>query len=285
MSYLTRYQNLALNLTRRTLKPRVIFNPVSLPFSIQSTQLDKEKNRSLDISEKDIHVLSRNLVPSMSIIERTKQRAGYGFVYPQVRLRFAAANLFFSIQYQVDYDKFFRKLEAPDVMNSYCLITFFHVWLVSVALMRNDQSVRNYTTGLEVRRCLMKNMWTDIETRARKLNTSMNRKNSLRTYNTLNGIFNAFLFGFDEGLLGDDVALASAVWRHLFEMRELKDYSGVKDIVEYTRKNVNHLEKINDEDMFKNGLVSFIEFDQKEVDHLKVREKLITKFKARATSS
>ncbi len=244
------------------------------------TESKPTKQQESQITERDLQQsLTGIKTPPVSFIQRVKQTFGYGFKYPQNRLKFSAVNIFLSIQYQVDYDKFFKKIDAPDVMNSYCLVTFFHVWLVSVALMRNDQSQVNYITGLELRKYLVKNMWTDIEARARKLSSGMTRKNSLRTYNNLNSTFNAFLFGFDEGLLGDDVTLAGAVWRHLFEMRDVKDYKALADVVEYIRKNVNHIESISEEDLFKNGVVTFIDFDQKEIDHTKVREKLIERLR------
>jgi hypothetical protein len=123
-------------------------------------------------------------------------------------------------------------------------------------------------------------MWKDIETRAKKLKVGMNRKNSLKTYNNLNATFYAFFFGFDEGLLNDDTVLAGAVWRHLLDMRpELKDHAVLAEMCDYIRKNINHLESIIEKDIFTQGLVSFVDFDQNEVDHFKVRVKLLEKIK------
>lgn len=95
----------------------------------------------------------------------------------------AALRLYLCITYQVDYDKFFKKLDLPDVMYSFCLVTFLHVWLVSVALMQYGRS------GQFVRRVLIKNMWKDIETRAKKLNVSMNKEDKKNTYENLNNVF------------------------------------------------------------------------------------------------
>lgn len=242
---------------------------------------------SQDLNDQKIQQIEKMALakmPELPLTLKLKQKLGLGYRYPQQRLKFSAVNLYLSIQYQIDYDKFFKKLNAPDVMNSHCLVNFLHVWMICVALMRPEDPV-NYVTGIEIRNSLIRNMWTDIEKRARKLNASMNRKNSLKTYNTLNGTFYAFMLGFDEGLLGDDLTLAGAVWRHLFEMRDVEDYSAIKDMCEYIRKNVSHLEKISDEELFKNGIVTFVDFEQKEVDHFKVRPLLIQKMRSKVGSA
>ena len=103
----------------------------------------------------------------------------------------------------------------------------------------------------------------------------MNRKNQLKTYNTLNGVFQAFMFGFDEGILSDDHVLASAVWRHLFEMKEIEDFSSVATMCDYIRKNVAHMDKISELDLLRNGVVTFVDRDVKELDHLKARTKIL----------
>jgi cytochrome b pre-mRNA-processing protein 3 len=206
-----------------------------------------------------------------SFFQKVKESMGFqgSLKYPQPVLLYASYRLYLSIQYQVDYDKFFKLCNAPDVMYSFCLINFLHVWLVSVPLMQLG------STGLFVRKNLYKNMWKDIETRDRKLNRPMNKKNKLITYNHLNDIFRAFLFGFDEGILSDDTVLAGAVWRHILEMNEIQDYAVLGILCDYIRKNVAHLDKINEIDYLKHGIVSFIDLDQKELDHLKVRQRLI----------
>lgn len=195
--------------------------------------------------------------------------------YPQPVLTMASLRLYLCIQYQVDYDKFFQKCNYPDVMYSFCLITFLHVWLVSVALMQYGRS------GLFVRKLLHKNMWKDIETREKKLNSPMNKENKAKAYTHLDDIFRAFLFGFDEGLLSNDTVLAAAVWRHLLEMQDINDHALLGELCDYIRKNVQHLENISDVDILKNGIVSFVGFDQKDLDHSKVRLKILEKIKQR----
>ena len=210
-----------------------------------------------------------------SYFDKLKESLGLqgGLRHPQALLTIAGLRLYLCIQYQVNYDKLFQTCQMSDVMYSFCLITFLHVWLISIQLTQHGR------TGLHVRRLLHQNMWKDIETRARKLKASMNRKNQLKTYNTLNGVFQAFLFGFDEGILSDDHVLASAVWRHLFEMKEIEDFEAVGKMCDYIRKNVAHLDKINELDLLRNGVVSFVDMEAQELDHMKVRAKILAELR------
>jgi hypothetical protein len=108
----------------------------------------------------------------------------------------------------------------------------------------------------------------------------MNKENKLNTYNHLNDMFRVNMLSYDEGILSHDVILAETVWRNLMEMREIKDYGKLAEMCEYIRKNVHHLEtNITEIDLIKKGLVTFVPFDQSQVDHNKVREKIIEKLK------
>ena len=208
-----------------------------------------------------------------SIFDRLKKGLGFqtDYRYPQPVLSYAAFRLYLCIQYQVDYERFFRLCSLDDVMYSWCLITFLHCWMISLPLMQQGQ------TGLFVRRALYKNMWKDIETRERKLGRTMNKKNKSKAYNHLNDVFRGFLFGLDEGILSDDTVLAGAVWRHLMEQKEITDFANLGVLCEYIRKNAAHLDTINEMDLLKNGIVTLVGFDQLKIDHLKEREVLIHK--------
>lgn len=219
------------------------------------------KNQSLNLP----------MVTKQSIFQKLKESIGLqgSLKYPQPVLTYASYRLYMSIQYQVEYDKFFKLCESPDTMYSFCLVNFLHIWLVSIPLMHFGQ------TGLYVRKALYRNMWKDIETRDRKLKKPMKKEDKVKTYSHLNDIFRGFLVGFDEGLLSDDTVLAGAVWRHLFEQAPIKDYASLAKLVDYIRKNAQHLDGINEIDYLKHGIVTFIGLDEKEIDHLKARQNLI----------
>jgi hypothetical protein len=244
--------------------------------------LDQAKTQKEAKSSYELNQLSN--VPMLvrpSVFEKVKELLGFqgGYKYPQPALTLASVRLYLCIQYQIDYEKFYRQCQMEDVMYSFCLITFLHVWMLSVALMHHGRS------GAYVKKFLLSNMWKDIEIRAKKLKVSMTTKNKLKTYTHLNDTFRAFLLGFDEGLLSDDTRLAGAIWRHLLEMKELEDYAVIGVMCDYIRKNIQHLEKINEIDLLRNGVVSFVDLDEKELDHLKIRLKLIERMEKKESEA
>ena len=87
--------------------------------------------------------------------------------------------------------------------------------------------------------------------------------------------FRTCLFGFDEGLLSDDTVLSGAVWRILLEMRDLKDFAVLGEMCDYIRKNVQHLENMTEFDLLRDGIVSFVDFDQEKVNHIVMKPKIL----------
>lgn len=248
---------------------------ISSPILYQKSSTDPSDAQFSPSLSTNYEMKNQNLnlpaVTKQSMFQQMKEFIGLqgSLKYPQPVLTYASYRLYMSIQYQVDYDKFFKLCESPDTMYSFCLINFLHIWLVSIPLMHFGQ------TGLYVRKALYRNMWKDIETRDRKLKKPMKKEDKVKTYTHLNDIFRGFLVGFDEGLLSDDTVLAGAVWRHLFEQAPIKDYANVAKIVDYIRKNAQHLDAINEIDYLKYGIVTFIGMDETEIDHLKARQALI----------
>jgi len=218
----------------------------------------------------DVNAVSVNLpVPvKPSIWNLIKEKLGYqgSYRYSQSEMATAAIRLYLCLEHQVEYDKFFEIFKLDDVFYSYCLITYLHVWMICVRLA--DEG----TTGKFVRNQLVEAMWKDIQERVRlfKMNTNVKKK----SIDDLSNIFNACLFGFDEGLLGDDIALASSIWRHMFDMGEIKDFVVLVKMCEYVRKNVSHMDTINQADVLKNGIVTFVKLDSHKIDHLIERENI-----------
>jgi cytochrome b pre-mRNA-processing protein 3 len=268
MIQLGKYTNsLTRQMTALAFRKNELFGPSIRCLNKNSILFDKNKaSFSLEYNKSNLPV-----IVNASYFQKFKEALGLqgNLRYPQPILVATSLRLYLCIQYQVDYDKFFKKFDMPDVMYSFCLVTFLHVWLVSVALMEFGYS------GLFVRRLLTQNMWKDIEMREKKLKRPMNKKNKIYTYEHLNDIFRAFMFGFDEGLLSDDYVLAGAIWRHILEQRDIKDYSALGEMCDYIRKNVSHLEKISEEDVLRHGLVTFVDFEEAKLDHAKVRPKLL----------
>ena len=146
--------------------------------SISPTLHQTTKSKSDDLApnlsasyEAKAQNLTLPVVTKPSMFQTLKELVGMqgSLKYPQPVLTYASYRLYMSVQYQVDYDKFFKLLNSPDTMYSFCLVNFLHIWLVSIPLMHFGQ------TGLFVRKQLYRNMWRDIETRDRKLKVKARR--------------------------------------------------------------------------------------------------------------
>jgi hypothetical protein len=109
----------------------------------------------------DLRIVESNLPTPVkrTLFQKISRSLGFqdDLKYHKNALAVAALNLYLCIQYQVDFDVIMKKCDMPDVMYSFCLVTFLHVWLISVALMHFGE------TGLFVRNKLYENMWKDIE--------------------------------------------------------------------------------------------------------------------------
>ena len=65
------------------------------------------------------------------------------------------------------------------------------------------------------------------------------------------------MLGYDEGILSNDVVLAGALWRNLFEMRPV-DISLVSQAVDYVHKQNAYLANFDREFVFNDGLFHFL---------------------------
>lgn len=237
-----------------------------------NTKKPSKKDENLLENKGYMQSVSTNLpvVVKPTLLNRIKETLGYqgSYRYPQTTMAAAGLRLYLCIQKQIDYDKFFNICNARDVFFSFALITFMHVWMISVRLADESRS------GLFVRNRLVNAMWTDLAERSGKLEARLTREKKNEAYTLLGDTFNASFFGFDEGLLGDDTILAASIWRHVLEQREIDDFKVLTRLCEYVRKNINHLEQIKEIDLLKNGIVTFIPIDSDKCDHSKLREQL-----------
>jgi cytochrome b pre-mRNA-processing protein 3 len=207
------------------------------------------------------------------LFTRFAEAMGYqgSYRYSQKTMTVSGIRLYLCIQKQIDYDKFFKLCEARDVFVSFSLITYLHVWMISVRLAQEGRS------GEYVKQQLVQAMWDDIAKRINVLAT-LKTKTKRESYEKLNNIFRAALFGYDEGILSDDCILAAAIWRHLLEMRDIGDLRVLTRLCEYVRKNVKHLDGIQENEIMVHGIATFIDFDKDSVDHFKERKKILDYF-------
>lgn len=140
----------------------------------------------------------------------------------------------------VNYKHFFDTYHLPNTFNSWFLVTELHVWMLLVRAMA--QGAESGEDGRFMRNCIVEAMWADVNTRAKKLG-SQNPGGVRNQIQVLSQQFQAALITYDEGICGDDVVLAGALWRRFFAM-ECDDFEQLEQMVRYVRFQVCQLDAL-----------------------------------------
>lgn len=106
--------------------------------------------------------------------------------------------------------------------------------------------------GLFLRNQIVTRMWEDSAGRLKKLGPTMGIKQRNEVMEDLLEHFQACILSYDEGLLGDDKVLASAIWR-IFFTYECKDFSYLEKLVAYIRAQNDHLYSLDAESLILRG--------------------------------
>ncbi|XP_064888677.1 ubiquinol-cytochrome-c reductase complex assembly factor 1 isoform X4 [Columba livia] len=168
--------------------------------------------------------------------------------YSRWKVKVAALRMYTCCVEKTDYEEFFNRCQMPDTLNSWFLVAQLHVWM---CLVRMKQEGR---TGKYMCRYIVHCMWEDVEQRGKVMGiNSVVLKEDLRS---MVENFYAALFGYDEGILSDDHVLAAALWRNLFN-RNCEDPRHLELLVEYVRKQVQHLDALSGDDLLLTGEVSW----------------------------
>lgn len=152
---------------------------------------------------------------------------------------------------KVDFRTFFTYLNIPDTFLSWFLVTELHVWMcMTRAMAELDNRI-----ALCLQYELPRNLWNDTQNRLGKL-AYMPAKLKRTSMADLHDHFNAMLMLYDEGLQGDDKALASALWRVIL-MCEGGDPVALEALVHYVRKQVNMLDKMTLDEFIRERNISW----------------------------
>ncbi|XP_077294188.1 ubiquinol-cytochrome c reductase complex assembly factor 1 [Arctopsyche grandis] len=158
------------------------------------------------------------------------------------RMKIAGSTNYENIVDVIDYNEWFRIFKMSDTLMSWFLITELHVWMLMVRCMAEGDD------GRFVRNSLVESLWNDVSFRVQKLgvrSSSQKRKN----LDILSEQFQAAIISYDEGLLGNDMVLAGAIWRRFFSM-EHDNAADIETIVKYIRRQVMALDDIPKEKFF-----------------------------------
>lgn len=171
--------------------------------------------------------------------------------YPKYLLRSSSLRLYLCCVELADHDLFLREFELPDTFNSWFRITELHVWLCMVRLAQEGKE------GKFLRNNMLQFMWQDIEKKTKKLGERAASSSARREgIQALSEQFRAILFAYDEGLLSDDKALAGALWRNFFE-KDCKDVAHLEKMVEYVRRQLCSVDKMESVVVLTSGLMIF----------------------------
>ncbi|XP_035404174.1 ubiquinol-cytochrome-c reductase complex assembly factor 1 isoform X1 [Cygnus atratus] len=218
---------------------------------IQANGTIKQLNRTFyntnkHLSAKDSLQTEEKVGPFTRIIE------AMGFTgplkYSRWKIKVAALRMYTCCVEKTDYEEFFNRCQMPDTLNSWFLVAQLHVWMCLVRMKQEGRA------GKYMCRYIVHCMWEDVQQRGKVMGiNSVVLKEDLRR---MVENFYAALFGYDEGILSDDHVLAAALWRNLFN-RNCEDPRHLELLVEYVRKQVQHLDALSGEDLLLTGEVSW----------------------------
>ena len=125
---------------------------------------------------------------------------------PAAKLKASGYILLTTCAQRTDLLRFFETFNMPDTFYSWFLVTELHVWLVGSRLMAEGDQ------GRLVRNSMVEALWMDCENRAKAIGDMSLSARSKQIAGVAEE-FQAALFIYDEGLLGNDMMLANALWR------------------------------------------------------------------------
>lgn len=174
----------------------------------------------------------------------------------QMARSLASKNLYEECADKISYEEFFIACNMPDTFQSWFYIMQLHVWLVLVRLRSEG------TVGKNLSYSMVEIMWQDIEARIKLLDVvdTSQKKELMEEFGQQ---FFGLIVAYDEGLLGHDRVLASALWRNLFYNKAGTDAEDLALIVEYVRKQIQHLETQSSDEMVMTGKIDWLPLHQK----------------------
>ncbi|XP_061487758.1 ubiquinol-cytochrome-c reductase complex assembly factor 1 isoform X3 [Rhineura floridana] len=219
---------------------------------IQTISTVKQPNRTLHHTNKFFTAKDSPQPSEEKVGAFTKIIEAMGFTgplkYKKWKIKIAALRMYTSCVEKTDYEEFFNRFQMPDTLHSWFLVAQLHVWMCLVRMKQEGRA------GKYMCRYIVHSMWEDVQQRGKVMGIdSVALKSSMRT---MTEIFYGALFGYDEGILSDDHVLAAAIWRNLFN-KHCEDPRQLEIMVEYVRKQIQHLDAMPGEDLLLSGEVTW----------------------------
>uniref|UniRef100_A0A8D0B6V5 Ubiquinol-cytochrome c reductase complex assembly factor 1 n=1 Tax=Salvator merianae TaxID=96440 RepID=A0A8D0B6V5_SALMN len=219
---------------------------------MQTINTGKQPKRTLQYTNKLLTAKDSPQPSEEKVGTFTKIIEAMGFTgplkYSKWKIKIAALRMYTCCAEKTEYEEFFNKFQMPDTLNSWFLVAQLHVWMCLVRMKQEGRS------GKYMCRYIVHSMWEDVEQRGKVMGIdSFTLKQSMRS---MAENFYAAIFGYDEGILSDDHVLAAAIWRNLFN-KHCDDPRHLEIMVEYVRKQVQHLDTMPGEDLLLTGEVTW----------------------------
>lgn len=193
--------------------------------------------------------------------------------YPHQLLHVSGTRLYICCEQAVEYNNLMEESGLPQTFFTWYKLTALHIWLLMTRLIAEGREGRHVRNRVVV--CLQE----DLKKRSKAFGKEEGFAVSNEQYNEYNEIFLGAIINYDEGLLGDDKALAGAVWRILYGYQDM-DAEKLELFVHYIRKQVHHLQLQRTADILASGWVTFLPVIGDRIDKSKMselREHLTTK--------
>lgn len=169
---------------------------------------------------------------------------------------------------------YYETLGLPQSFSQWFQISILHYWILSVRMRAMP-----FKYGRNYQQKLVDRIFRDMELRmAEELRINSNRviEGYLKEYHTQ---LLGSVLSYDEGLMTDDITLAGALWRNVFNANPNVDMRHVEALVGYVRSQLYVLNKMTDRE-FGFGKFTFVPPDQVVRPITKAQElKLIEKAK------
>lgn len=151
---------------------------------------------------------------------------------------------------------YYETLALPQSFSQWFQITALHYWILSVRMRAMP-----FKYGRNYQQKLVDRIFKDMELRmAEELNINSNRiiEGYLKEYHKQ---LLGSVLSYDEGLLTDDITLASALWRNVFNGNPNADMRHIEALVGYVRSQLYVLNKMSDRE-FGFGKFTFVAPDE-----------------------
>lgn len=166
---------------------------------------------------------------------------------------------------------YYETLGLPRSFTQWFQISVLHYWMLAVRMRAMP-----FKYGRNYQQKLVDRLFRDLELRmAEELGISSNRiiEGYLKEYHTQ--LLGAVV-SYDEGLMTDDITLAAALWRNIFNGNPNADMRHLESLVEYVRAQLYVLSKMSDRE-FGFGKFRFVPPDEVVKPLTKAQEEVLRK--------